>query len=194
MSRLCVVSMVCVAFAFLGCGVRKDSSTVNSANVHKNCVQTSQGLICNEDSEKQFASCMSNNAPTMGSSHADAYCRCVTTGGIVVPSQHPQLPPTCVAAGGAAVGGAYPGGMMMPGQRGAILLPDMTSPGAVAMENNSRGARVYVLPGSQLPGGTSTPDAGADTADLARSQIEQQKAICRIKPDDPICCTSCGKK
>lgn len=191
------VLVVVAATLVVGCGVRKDSQTVNSANGHMTCTQTRQGLVCNNNSEAQFSDCMRNNSPTMGSSHADAYCRCVTTGGTVVPSQHPQLPPTCVAAGGAGYGagmayGGYPG--YLPGPRGAVMLPDPTPPGAVAMENNSRGARVYVLPGSPVTGTTAGPDAGAqDIEDLARATKANRDAICRANPSDPMCCTSCKK-
>jgi len=193
------------------CAPMKSSNTANTANGHTKCVQTSRGLECNADSEKQFDTCLQLNTQQMGLSGADAYCRCVTTGGQVLPSQIPNIPPTCVSTNGAGMmgGGVMPGMMpgMMPGGYGmqmmpgryagypgsaVVMYPDPTPIGVIAMENAGFGGRTLPLPSSGAQPASSGPTQ-QDLDDLARSQAAQQAAICRARPQDPICCTSCKK-
>lgn len=193
--------LVFVAVVMLvGCGVRKNSNTVNTANGHQNCTWTAQGWDCNRNSKQEFADCMSR-VSTMGSAHADAYCRCVTDGGTVVPSQNPAIPPTCVAPGAsmATMPGAMPGyggygygspGMVrtcLPGSPACApaIIPDQTPYGAVAMERSSGGARIYVVPGA-------TSASSEDVENLTRASKANRDAICRTNPKDPMCCPTCG--
>lgn len=192
------VLMVAVVVVLGGCTPRMDANTANTAKGHEKCVQTSKGLVCNYDSEDQFASCRRINTEQMGPSGADAYCRCATDkNGVVVPSQNPAIPPTCYIAGsGSMSGGGMMGGYgattVWPSRPIVVIPPNPTPPGVIAMENAGGGA--LVIPDSSgaqpsTPGGASRQDV----EDLARSQAALQAAICRERPHDPVCCKSCKK-
>lgn len=178
--KICLI-LVALALVSMGCRTVSSTTEVNTPNgysrttVTKGPYDTSTNTVVN--SKEQYDACMRQNV-SMGDPARDFYCRGQTTGGV-----------------GAMPGYGYgPGGMVMPGQRGAILLPDMTTPGAVAMENSSGGARVYVFPGSQLPGpAASGQSSSQDVEDLARATKANRDAICRTNPKDPMCCTSCRK-
>ncbi|MFA5186150.1 MAG: hypothetical protein WC551_06695 [Patescibacteria group bacterium] len=205
MGKLVVGSAMLILGA---CAPMKSSQTAESATRgHTNCVQTSRGLECNKDTVKAFDDCMRINTQTMGSTGAYALCACVADGGSIVPSQNAAIPPTCVPTNGAGMvgGGMMPGMMgggygmtMMPGRyagypgSAVVMYPDPTPIGVIAMENAGFGGRTLPLPSSGAQPASSGPTQ-QDLDDLARSQAAQQAAICRARPQDPICCTSCKK-
>lgn len=194
---------VTVMLVLGACTPIKSSRTAANANGHGNCTQTKYGEDCSSDSTKEFKECVRANTEQMTRTGADAYCRCATTGGTVLPSQNPAIPPTCVPAGAAGMalafmpGGGY-GATTMPGRyagypgAAVVMLPDPTPQGSIAMENAGFGGRTVAMPGSGAQPASSGPTQ-QDLDDLARSQAAQQAAICRARPQDPICCTSCKK-
>lgn len=204
---LCVVAvLVCL----VGCTPMKNSKTADTARAHQTCTQTSHGEDCHLDSEKQFADCMRTNSPTMGSSGADAYCRCATDpDGVVVPSQYPAIPPTCYVAKTGAVTGGTVGGYGMPGYGPAtvmpgrfpgypgsavIMMPDPTPVGVIAMESSGNGGHTVSVPGNAQPQpATSGSASQRDVDNLGRAVVAEHEAFCRRFPRDCVCRKDCKK-
>ncbi|MDQ7815324.1 MAG: hypothetical protein RDU25_06010 [Patescibacteria group bacterium] len=185
-----LVLVVLVAMlAAMGCMPKRNSTTVNTANGHSQCTQTAAGLDCTVDTEKQFRDCMAMHTPQMGNSYADSYCRNVTSGNQLGGARPVVAPGAMPGTGGVVMGG----GGHFPGYPASapIFLPDPTPIGVINTQNNASGG--YMLP---APGGAPATGSASDqdVRDLGRSAAAQQAAICRIKPDDPICCPACNAK
>ncbi len=196
------ILLVCLASAALsGCATREDIVTVDDASRHVTDTTTVGKFNTHHeihvDNTKQYQACLAQNSTNMEPSAADAYCRCVTSGGQVVPSQYPQIPPTCIPAGGAVQGyGMYQGygGMgygtaMVPGRfpgypGGAVVIMPDTTPAGVIMTQQSSGGGAYV-------GSSNSTSRSRDVEDLARATKANHDAICRSNPKDCSCKSSC---
>jgi hypothetical protein len=167
-----------------GCRTVSTTTEVNTPNGYSRTTTTRGPYNTTTDtvinSREQFDECIKRNSPTMGSSGADVYCRGQTSGG--------GVPGVMPGYGVLGYGYGSPGMVRtcLPGSPACApaIIPDSTPYGAVAMERSSGGARIYVTPAAS--GGASEEDV----ADLARATKAQHDAICRARPNDPMCCKS----
>lgn len=85
MTRFIILALAPSLLLLAGCGTYTRTTTVRDASGERT-VKDNAGPYSSDHSEvivtdKAFRECRAYNAPTMGSSQADAYCRNVTSGG-----------------------------------------------------------------------------------------------------------------